>query len=73
MPRAVVPTRQDRRWEIEMAPLRRLQASKVAEIKPGTSIAVLGFTLTAEKGEAVRRAEYLFVAGNTDALLLSPT
>lgn len=56
-----------------MAPLSRLQASKVAEIKPGTSIAVLGFTLTAEKGEAVRRAEYLFVAGNTDALLLSPT
>jgi len=70
--KAVVPTRQDRRWEIELAPLSRLQAWNVAEIKPGTNIAVLGFTLTAEKGEAVLRVEYLFVAGNTYALRSSP-
>lgn len=70
--KAVVPTRQDKRWEIELAPLGRMQAWNVAEIKPGTNIAVLGFTLTAEKGEAVLRAEYLFVAGNTYALRSSP-
>ena len=70
--KAVVPMRQDKRWEIELAPMSRLQAWNVAEIKPGTSIAVLGFTLTAEKGEAVLRAEYLFVAGNTYALRSSP-
>lgn len=70
--KAVVPTRQDKRWEIELAPMSRLQAWNVAEIKPGTSIAVLGFTLTAEKGEALLRAEYLFVAGNTYALRSSP-
>ena len=70
--KAVVPTRQDKRWEIELAPLSRMQAWNVAEIKPGASIAVLGFTLTAEKGEAVLRAEYLFVAGNIYALRSSP-
>jgi hypothetical protein len=70
--KAVVPVRQDKRWEIELAPLSRMQAWNVAEIKTGTSLAVLGFTLTAEKGEAVLRAEYLFVAGNTYALRSSP-
>jgi hypothetical protein len=70
--KAVVPTRQDKRWEIELAPLARMQAWNVAEIKPGTNIAVLGFTLTAEKGEAVLRVEYLFVGANTYALRSSP-
>ena len=70
--KAVVPTRQDKRWEIELAPLSRMQAWNVAEIKPGTTIAVLGFTFTAEKGEAVLRAEYLFFGGNTYALRSSP-
>jgi hypothetical protein len=70
--KAVVPVRQDKRWEIELAPLSRMQAWNVAEIKAGTRLAVLGFTLTAEKGEAVLRAEYLFVAGNTYALRSSP-
>lgn len=70
--RAVVPTRQDKRWEIELAPLGRLQAWNIVEIKAGTSIAVLGFTLLGEKGDAVLRAEYLFVAGNTYALRSSP-
>lgn len=70
--KAVVPTRQDKRWEIELAPLSRMQAWNVAEIKPGASVAVLGFTLTGEKGDAVLRVEYLFAAGNTYALRSSP-
>ena len=70
--KAVAPTRKDVRWEIELAPLSRLQAWNVAEILPGTSVAVLGFTFTAEKGEAVLRAEYLFVASNIYALRSSP-
>ena len=70
--KAVVPTRQDKRWEVELAPLTRLQSWNVSEIKPGTSIAVLGFTFTAEKGEAVLCAEYLFVGANTYALRSSP-
>ena len=70
--KAVVPTRKDKRWEVELAPLSRLQAWNVAEIKPGSTIAVLGFTLTAEKGEAVLRAEYLFVGDKVFALRSSP-
>ncbi len=70
--KAVVPTRQDKRWEIELAPLSRMQAWNVAEIKPGIVIAAVGFTLIAEKGEPVLRVEYLFVAGNTYALRSGP-
>lgn len=70
--RAVVPTRQDRRWEIELAPLTRLQAWKVAEIKPGMQVSVLGFTFAGEKGDAVLRAEYLFVDGKAYGLRSSP-
>ena len=70
--KAVLPTRQDRRWEIELAPLSRVQAWNVAEIKPGDSVAVLGFTFTGEKGAAILRAEYLFVAGKTYGLRSSP-
>ena len=71
--KAVVPIRRDKRWEIELAPLSRLQAWNVAEIKPDALIAVLGFTFTAEKAEAVLRAEYLFVAGSTYALRSNPS
>ena len=70
--KAVVPTRQDKRWEIELAPLSRVQAWNVAEIKPGDNVAVLGFTFTGEKGAAILRAEYLFVSGKTYGLRSSP-
>lgn len=70
--KAVMPTRQDKRWEIELAPLGRMQAWNVAEIKPGDSVAVLGFTFIGEKGAAVMRVEYLFAEGKTYALRLSP-
>ena len=70
--KAVLPTRKDTRWEIELAPLTRLQAWRVAEIKPGTQISVLGFTLVGEKGEAVLRVEYLFVDGKVYGLRSSP-
>lgn len=71
--KAVVPTRQDKRWEIELAPLSRVQAWNVTEIKPGDNVAVLGFTFTGEKGTAILRAEYLFVSGKTYGLRSSPT
>ncbi len=69
---AQLPTRKDRRWEIELAPLSRLQAWAVAEIKPGETLSLIGFTLTGEKGAAVLRAEYLFVAGKAYGLRSSP-
>jgi Family of unknown function (DUF6152) len=70
--KAVVPKRADRKWELELAPLTRLEAWKVAEIKPGAQVAAVGFTFKDEKGEAIVRVEYLFVAGKTYALRSSP-
>ena len=69
---AQLPTRKDRRWDIELAPLSRMQAWAVPEIKVGDALAMLGFTFTGEKGAAVLRVEYLFAGGKTYALRSSP-
>jgi hypothetical protein len=70
--KTVLPTRTDKRWEIELAPLTRLQAWNVAEIKPGANVSVVGFSFAGEKGDAILRAEYLFVHGKTYGLRSSP-
>ena len=69
---AQLPTRKDRVWEIELAPLTRMDAWKVPEIKVGDMLGVLGFTFAGEKGDAVLRAEYLFVGGRSYAMGSSP-
>ena len=69
---ARLPTRRDAVWEIEFAPLTRMEAWKVPPIKVGDGIAVLGFTLVGEKGEAVLRAEYLFAGGKTYGMRSAP-
>lgn len=69
---ARLPTRRDAVWEIELAPLTRMEAWQVAEIKPGTRMAVVGFTFGGEKGDAVVRAEYLFTGDKTYGLRSSP-
>ncbi|MBA3593135.1 MAG: DUF6152 family protein [Pseudomonadota bacterium] len=70
--KAMVPTRKDKRWEIELAPLTRMQAWKVPEIKAGDQVALLGFTFAGEKGEAILRVEYLFAGGKVYGLRSSP-
>ncbi len=70
--KTVLPTRKDRRWEVELAPLTRLSAWRVAEIQPGAEVAVVGFTFTGEQGAAVLRAEYLFVGDQVYGLRSSP-
>ena len=70
--KATLPKRTDRRWELELAPLTRIEAWKVAEIKPGALVSAVGFTSKDEKGEAVMRVEYLFVAGKVYGLRSSP-
>ena len=72
MARATLPRRKDRRWEIELAPLTRMEAWKVEEIKPGTPLGMLGYTFKDEQGAAVLRVEYLFVAGKVYALRSGP-
>lgn len=69
---ARLPTRTDRRWEVELAPLSRMQAWGVPEIKAGDNLALIGFTFAGEKGDAVLRAEYLFSGGKTYGLRSSP-
>ncbi len=69
---ARLPTRRDAVWEIELAPLTRMQAWQVAEIKPGQQLAVVGFTFAGEKGDTVLRVEYLFVDGKAYGLRSSP-
>lgn len=69
---AQLPTRKDRRWQIELAPLSRMNAWAVPEIKNGDRVAMLGFTFTGEKGDPVLRVEYLFLGGKTYGLRSSP-
>lgn len=69
---ARLPVRADRRWLIELAPLTRMEAWRVPVIKTGSALAVLGFSFAGEKGDAVLRAEYLFLDGKTYALRSAP-
>ncbi|TNF59781.1 MAG: hypothetical protein EP306_10180 [Burkholderiales bacterium] len=72
MAKAVLPRRQDRRWEVELAPLFRLGQWQLAEIAAGTPLSVVGFTFKEERGEPLLRAEYLFVGGRAYGLRSSP-
>lgn len=70
--KAVLPNRKDKRWEIELAPLTRLQAWNLAEIKPGATVSIVGFTFNGEKGDPILRAEYLFIDGKAYGFRSSP-
>lgn len=70
--RAVLPTRKDRRWEVELAPLTRMRAWQVDEIKVGDTIELVGFTFKAEQGDPIVRVEYLFVGDKVYGLRSSP-
>lgn len=67
-----LPTRKERRWHVELAPIPRLEAWKVPQIKDGDEVAVLGFTFAEEKGEALLRAEYVFIGSQAYGLRSAP-
>ena len=69
---ATLPTRPDRRWEVELAPLFRMNAWQVAEIKAGDALSLLGFTFAGEKGKAIVRVEYLWSGSTVAGLRSSP-
>jgi hypothetical protein len=71
--KAGMPRRNDRQWELELAPLTRMEAWKIQEIKPGALVSAVGFAYKEEKGEAVMRVEYLFVDGKAYGLRSSPS
>lgn len=70
--KTTVPRRADRKWELELAPLTRMQSWKIPEIEAGDRVAAVGFTSKDEAGEAILRVEYLFVGNNTYGLRSSP-
>lgn len=70
--RATLPRRSDRRWTLELAPLTRLAAWQMDEVRVGAEVAALGFTFREEKGDALLRVEYLFVGDRVYALRSSP-
>lgn len=69
---AKVPTRKDAVWEVEFAPITRMDAWKVAPIKPGEKIAVVGYTFKDEKGDATLRVEFLIGNGRVTPLRSAP-
>lgn len=69
---AKAPTRKDAVWEVEFAPLTRMDAWKVAPIKVGEKIAVIGYTFKDEKGEATLRVEFLIGNGKVTPLRSAP-
>lgn len=70
--RAELPRRKDKVWHIECAPLTRMEAWKVAEIRNGDAVAMIGFSFPGEQGEAILRVEYLFVGAASYGLRSSP-
>ena len=69
---ARLPTRRDRRWLVELAPLTRMEAWKVVPLRVGDRVGVLGYTFGGEQGDAVLRAEFLFAGGRVAGLRSSP-
>jgi hypothetical protein len=70
--KTTLPRRKDREWEIELAPISRMNQWKVAEIKVGERVAMVGYTSRDEQGEAVMRVEYLFRGTTVTPLRSSP-
>lgn len=58
---AQLPKKRNVDWNLEFAPMFRMEAWKVAELKAGDDIAVVGYTYVDEKGAATMRVEYLIV------------
>ncbi len=70
--RAKLPAKAHATWEVELAPLPRMQAWQIAEFPAGTEIAVIGYGLADPNAKPVLRAEYLWLAGKTYALRSAP-
>ena len=69
--KAAVPAQSAGDWEIELAPLSRVSAWGVAELKPGDRVEVVGYAL-ASGDRRVLRVEYLFAQGKAFGMRSSP-
>lgn len=66
------PTRKDRIWDIEFAPIARMQAWQVTAPRVGERVAVVGYTFKDEKGEATLRVEFIVGNGKVTPLRSAP-
>lgn len=71
--KTTVPTAAAGEWRIELAPLSRMNAWKIAEIRPGERVAMVGYAAPGQQGPGTLRVEYLFSGGGVYALRSSPT
>jgi Family of unknown function (DUF6152) len=69
--KVAVPAQATGDWEIELAPLSRMSAWSVAELKPGDRVELVGYSL-AGSDKRVFRVEYLMVQGKVYGLRSSP-
>jgi hypothetical protein len=69
--KAIVPAKATGDWEIELAPLSRMSAWSVSELKPGDRVEVIGYAL-ASGDQRVFRVEYLMVGGKIYGLRSGP-
>ncbi len=69
--RAAVPANAAGDWEIELAPLSRMNAWGTTELKPGDRVELVGYAL-ASGDRRVFRVEYLIVGGKIYGLRSSP-
>ncbi len=67
-----LPTRKDKIWHVELAPLTRMDAWKVAPLTVGQTVAMVGFTFAEEKGDPILRVEYLLLGNQAYGLRSSP-
>ena len=70
--KTTVPRRTDRKWELELAPLTRMQAWRIPEIKAGDMVSAVGFIQKDEAGEPVMRVEFLYLGNSVFGLRSSP-
>ncbi len=70
--KAKVPDSNAKTWTLELAPLFRVEAWKVAQPAPGVVVAALGYALPGEKS-AIMRVEYLRIGEATYGLRSMPT
>jgi hypothetical protein len=69
--KATLPPQAAGEWQVELAPLSRMNAWNAPELKAGDRIELVGYTLAGGK-ERVMRVEYLIAGGRTYGLRSSP-
>jgi hypothetical protein len=67
----VAPTRRGD-WTLELSPMTRIEAWKVAQPKVGDTVAAIGYTFKDEKGPAFTRVEYLLIGAQAYGLRSNP-